>query len=169
MVIATMWVTPKITRRSRLIMAIEPVKPRPIAREQIIENAKGWLRVPYLLGGNGRDGIDCSTFVSAVAWGNQYYTTDLMYRISHPIDKQDLLAGDALNIPEPGEKGHIYIFDRWADKEHNRVWVYDASEACGGVCHREIDYDDAWVPIRYNWVIEEPVSAETPNSPDCKR
>jgi hypothetical protein len=137
-------------------MAVNPVKPRLITRDQIIENAKNWLGVPYQLGGNDRDGIDCSTFVSVVAWGNDYYTTDLMYRISYSIDKEELQPGDALNIPEPGEKGHICIFDRWANEEHSRVWVYDSSAACGGVCYREIDYDNTWVPIRYNWIVEEP-------------
>lgn len=154
-VLSCFWVVPKITRRSRLVMAIEPVKPLPITRDQIVQNARAWVGVPYALGGNSQDGVDCSTFVSAVAWNNEYYTTDLMYRISHRIEKEDLQAGDALNIPEPGEKGHICLFDHWTDEERTRVWVYDSSEACGGVCYREIDYDERWVPIRYKWVIEE--------------
>jgi len=147
--------TSNLIHRNRKIMAIEPVKPRPITRAQIIKNARAWLGVPYKLGGGDRDGIDCSHFVSTIAWANQYYTTDLIYRISHPISKEELKPGDALNIPESGERGHIMIFDSWANEDHTRLWIYDSSAACGGVCHREIEYDDSWVPIRYNWVLED--------------
>jgi hypothetical protein len=153
-VMATVAVAPKLTRRSRLVMAIAPVKPHALTREQMLQNARNWLGVPYRLGGKNREGVDCSAFASVVVWQNNYYTTDLMYRIAHPISKENLKLGDALNIPEPGIKGHIYIFERWASEKRDTVWVYDASVSCGRVCHRPIKYDSAWVPVRYNWIAE---------------
>jgi len=79
-VMATVAVAPKLTRRSRLVMAIAPVKPHALTREEMLQNARNWLGVPYRLGGKNREGVDCSAFVSVLVWQNSYYNPSCYLR-----------------------------------------------------------------------------------------
>src|SRR5439155_13612259 len=91
---------------------------------------------------------DCSAYVSWV-WSVSRYTTDSIWNVSFPISKWELRAGDAMNLTigrDPARKGHIRIFEAWANAEHSAMWVYE--ETPPRVVHRVIAYDDRYQPIR---------------------
>src|SRR5439155_1372777 len=92
--------------------------------------------------------MDCSAYVSWV-WSVSRYTTDSIWNVSYPITKDALRAGDALNLTigrDPARKGHIRIFEAWANAEHSAMWVFE--ETPPRVVHRVIAYDERYQPIR---------------------
>jgi len=118
-------------------------------RNEILVRAASLLGLRYVWGGNSTSaGMDCSAYVSWV-WGTSRYTTDSIWNVSFFIDKSDLRAGDALNLTigrDPARKGHIRIFEAWANTEHSAMWVYE--ETPPRVVHRVVAYDDRYQPIR---------------------
>jgi hypothetical protein len=122
--------------------------PEPLSRAEIISTAKQLLNVPYVWGGNSASGLDCSAFVSK-AWGITRHTTDNLANVAHPISKDELQAGDALNLTtgrDADGAGHVRIFDRWANAEHTRMYVYE--ETLPRSIHHQIAWDAHYQPMR---------------------
>ena len=135
------------------VVPAAPVEPAPdptaFIRERILERAATVLGLRYVWGGNSTaNGMDCSAYVSWV-WSVARYTTDSIWNVSFPIAKEELRAGDALNLTtgrDPRHLGHIRLFEAWANTEHSAMWVYE--ETPPRVVHRVVAYDNAYVPIR---------------------
>ena len=128
--------------------------PPPISRTEILSNAQGLMNVPYVWGGNVSSGLDCSAFVSKV-WGVPRQTTETLASVAQPIAKDDLQAGDALNLTmarDPDGDGHVRLFDRWANAEHTRMYVYE--ETPPRSVHHEISWDPKYEPMRRTNVVD---------------
>lgn len=129
------------------------VEPAPDAtaliRQYILSRAASLLGLRYVWGGNSTTaGMDCSAYVSWT-WSAGRFTTDTIWQVSFPIAKGELRAGDALNLTigrDPQRRGHIRLFEAWANVERTLVWVYE--ETPPRVVHRVIVYDDRYQPIR---------------------
>jgi hypothetical protein len=136
-----------------------PPPPAPVAepapdataaiRGRILSRAASLLGLRYVWGGNSTaNGMDCSAYVSWT-WSADRYTTDSIWQVSFPISKNELRPGDAMNLTigrDPQRKGHIRIFEAWANVERTLVWVYE--ETPPRVVHRVVVYDDRYEPIR---------------------
>jgi hypothetical protein len=129
------------------------VEPSPdqtaLIRQHILSRAASLLGLRYVWGGNSTTaGMDCSAYVSW-AWSASRFSTDSIGQISFPIAKSDLRPGDALNLTtgrDPERRGHIRLFEAWANPERTLMWVYE--ETPPRVVHRVIVYDDRYQPIR---------------------
>jgi hypothetical protein len=129
------------------------VEPAPDAtaliRQRILSRAASLLGLRYVWGGNSTTaGMDCSAYVSWT-WSVSRYTTDSIWQVSFPISKSELRPGDAMNLTigrDPQRRGHIRIFEAWANVERTLVWVYE--ETPPRVVHRVVVYDDRYQPIR---------------------
>jgi hypothetical protein len=120
------------------------------SRKEILDRAGKLLGVPYVWGGNTPRGLDCSSYVSRV-WGVGRQTTDTLSKVADDIGKDELQAGDAMNLPiwkDPHGYGHVRIFDRWADPARTRMWVYEETAETGNSVHRMIPYDARYQPMR---------------------
>jgi hypothetical protein len=131
-------------------VVVEPAPdPTTAIRQHILSRAASLLGLRYVWGGNSTtSGMDCSAYVSW-AWSASRYTTDSIWNISFPIAKNDLRPGDAMNLTigrDPQRRGHIRLFEAWANVERTLVWVYE--ETPPRVVHRVIVYDDRYQPIR---------------------
>jgi len=134
--------------------AMIPGGPQPITRSEILASAQKLLNVPYVWGGTSATGLDCSAFVSK-AWGVSRQTTDTLSSVAQPISKDELQAGDALNLTtakDPEGDGHIRLFDRWANAEHTRMYVYE--ETPPRSIHHVINWDPSYTPMRRTNVID---------------
>jgi cell wall-associated NlpC family hydrolase len=121
-----------------------------VSRSSIVATAQQLLNVPYVWGGTTASGLDCSAFVSK-AWGVGRLTTDSLSSVSQPIGKNELQAGDALNLTtgrDSGGAGHVRLFDKWANPEKTRMWVYE--ETPPRSVHHIINWDAAYQPMRRN-------------------
>jgi len=130
------------------------VGPAPITRSEIINTAQQLMNVPYVWGGTSATGLDCSAFVSK-AWGVARHTTDTFSSVASPISKDELQAGDALNLTtgrDPEGDGHVRLFDRWANPEHTKMYVYE--ETPPRSVHHVINWDPKYQPMRRNNVID---------------
>ena len=120
-----------------------------LVRAEILKRASTLIGLRYVWGGNSTvNGMDCSAYVSWV-WSTARYSTDSIWNVSFPIAKNDLRSGDALNLTvgrDPARKGHIRLFEAWANAEHTAMWVYE--ETPPRVVHRVVAYDDRYQPIR---------------------
>jgi cell wall-associated NlpC family hydrolase len=126
-------------------------------RREIIDRATKLLGVPYVWGGNTPKGLDCSSYVSR-AWGVGRHTTDTLSKVADNIGKDDLQAGDAMNLPtwkDPHGYGHVRMFDRWADPARTKMWVYEETADTGNSVHRVIPYDARYQPMRLRGVDAE--------------
>lgn len=133
---------------------IVPGGPTPLSRSEILKNAEQLMGVPYVWGGTSNTGLDCSAFVSRV-WGVSRHTTDNLSAVSHAISKDDLRAGDALNLTtgkDADGAGHVRLFDRWADAAHTRMYVYE--ETPPRSVHHVINWDPSYQPMRRNNVVD---------------
>ena len=131
-----------------------PNGPTPISRSDMVKNAESLMGIPYVWGGTVNSGLDCSAFVSKV-WGVSRHTTDNLSAVSHPISKDDLQTGDALNLTtgaDPEGDGHVRLFDKWADAAHTRMWVYE--ETPPKSIHHVINWDPKYQPMRRTNVID---------------
>ncbi|MDR2580802.1 MAG: C40 family peptidase [Fibromonadaceae bacterium] len=84
----------------------------PVELEKHIE---GFLGIPYLWGGNTRDGLDCSAFVQqifAIYGINLPRTSILQSRIGMRIPKHALLPGDLVffGVVEKDSVTHVGIY-----------------------------------------------------------
>jgi len=146
-------VTPKLTETFHAPMIVAG-GPAPISRAEILSNAQGLMNVPYVWGGTASSGLDCSAFVSKV-WGVARQTTETLGSVAQPIARDDLQAGDALNLTmarDPDGDGHVRLFDRWANPEHTRMYVYE--ETPPRSVHHELSWDPKYQPMRRNNVID---------------
>jgi cell wall-associated NlpC family hydrolase len=131
-----------------------PGGPTPISRGDILNNAQRLIDIPYVWGGNSGSGLDCSAFVSQ-AWGVPRHTTDTLSQVATPISKDDLQAGDALNLTTSADSrgtGHVRLFDKWADAAHTRMWVYE--ETPPKSVHHVINWDPKYTPLRRQNVVD---------------
>jgi cell wall-associated NlpC family hydrolase len=131
-----------------------PGGPTPMSRSEIVANAEKLLNIPYVWGGVKESGLDCSAFISK-AWGVQRHTTDSLSSVSRPISKDELGAGDALNLTtgrDPDGDGHVRMFDRWANAEHTKLYVYE--ETPPKSIHHVIDWDPKYQPMRRTNVVD---------------
>jgi cell wall-associated NlpC family hydrolase len=122
--------------------------PPPISTTEILANAQQLLNVPYVWGGTSSKGLDCSAFVSK-AWGVGRLTTDNLSSVSQAVNKEELQAGDALNLTtgkDPEGDGHVRMFDKWANPEHTKLWVYE--ETPPQSIHHVINWDNHYQPMR---------------------
>ena len=127
---------------------IVPGGPAPMSRSEILKNAEDLMGIPYVWGGTVNSGLDCSAFVSK-AWGVARHTTDNLSAVSHAISKDELQAGDALNLTtgaDPEGDGHVRLFDKWADAGHTKMWVYE--ETPPKSIHHVISWDPKYQPMR---------------------
>jgi NlpC/P60 family len=126
----------------------------PLSRSDIVKNAESLMGVPYVWGGTVNSGLDCSAFVSKV-WGVSRHTTDNLSAVSHPVTKDQLQTGDALNLTtgaDPEGDGHVRLFDKWADASHTKMWVYE--ETPPKSVHHVINWDPKYQPMRRNNVVD---------------
>jgi cell wall-associated NlpC family hydrolase len=141
-------VLPKLTRVTHAALIPTEGGPAPISGSEILANAQQLLKVPYVWGGNSAKGLDCSSFVSK-AWGVGRLTTDNLATVSQAVTKDDLQAGDALNLTtarDPDGNGHVRLFEKWANPEHTKLWVYE--ETPPQSVHRVISWDAHYQPMR---------------------
>ena len=135
-------------------------------RADILARAQLMLGVAYVWGGNSTvRGMDCSAYVSR-AWGVDRYTTETIGAVSFPIGKEELRAGDALNLPiwkDPRRLGHVRIFEAWANAEHSLIWVFE--ETPPRAVHRVIAYDDRYEPIRLAGLSDAGTARLIPGTP----
>ncbi|HEY3109406.1 MAG TPA: NlpC/P60 family protein [Chloroflexota bacterium] len=120
------------------------------SRQEILDRAGKLLGIPYVWGGNTPRGLDCSSYVSR-AWGVGRQTTDTLSNVADNISKDELRAGDAMNLPtwnDPHGYGHVRLFDRWADPARTKMWVYEETADTGNSVHRMIPYDARYQPMR---------------------
>ena len=130
-----------------------PAEPAPdptvLVRNAILARASSLLGLRYVWGGNSTaNGMDCSAYVSWV-WGTSRWSTDSIWNVSSPITKDELRAGDAMNLTtgrDPQRLGHIRIFEAWANTERTAMWVYE--ETPPRVVHRVVAYDAKYQPVR---------------------
>jgi hypothetical protein len=76
---------------------------------QIVDEAKTWLGVPYVYGGNSRSGIDCSGLVQQVYRHFGYSlkrTADEQSAMGTSVDKKDLYQGDIICF-DWGHNGYV--------------------------------------------------------------
>jgi cell wall-associated NlpC family hydrolase len=122
--------------------------PAPMTRQQIVDAAQQFMNVPYVWGGNSSAGLDCSAFVSK-AWGVSRHTTDNLSAVARKISKEELQTGDALNLTTGADSdgaGHVRMFDKWANAEHTKMWVYE--ETPPRSVHHVINWDPSYTPMR---------------------
>ncbi len=128
--------------------------PPPVSRSEILATAGQLLGVPYVWGGTSATGLDCSAFISK-AWGVSRHTTDSLSGVAQPIAKDELQAGDALNLTtgkDPDGAGHVRLFERWANPEHTKMSVFE--ETPPRSVHHVINWDPNYTPMRRNNVID---------------
>lgn len=128
--------------------------PSAVSRSTILANAQQLMNVPYVWGGSSATGLDCSAFISK-AWGVSRQTTDSLASVAQPIGKDDLQAGDALNLTtgrDPGGTGHVRLFDRWANAEHTKMYVFE--ETPPRSLHHVINWDASYTPMRRRNVVD---------------
>jgi hypothetical protein len=133
---------------------LSPGVPERISRDEILANAQRLLDVPYLWGGTTSRGLDCSAYLSQV-WGVSRHTTETLSQVASPISKDELQAGDALNLTtaaDPSGTGHVRLFEKWADAAHTRMWVYE--ETPPRSVHHVIAWDGRYTPLRRQNVVE---------------
>jgi hypothetical protein len=128
--------------------------PPPISRSEILASAEKLLNIPYVWGGTSATGLDCSAFVSK-AWAVSRQTTDTLSSVAQPISRDELQAGDALNLTtsrDPEGDGHIRLFDRWANPERTKMYVYE--ETPPRSIHHVINWDPSYTPMRRMNVVD---------------
>ncbi|WP_424215298.1 FG-GAP-like repeat-containing protein [Streptomyces sp. BI20] len=137
-----------------------------ITRAEVIAQAKSWVGkgLKYNQGAIHQGyRTDCSGYVS-MAWATAkpgYATnTFIPSGVAHWITKADLKPGDALNNPNPGNSGHIVLFEKWTNSNKTAYWGYEFSSS--GVHYRQIPYpyfsgygEKDYRPMRWNGIIDD--------------
>ncbi len=89
-------------------MALTSVSP-----EAVVDTARGYLGYPYVYGGKGGYGFDCSSFVQIVYAKHGYYlprTSRLQAEVGTPVEWDTLQAGDILLFSaEPGSMSISHV------------------------------------------------------------
>lgn len=135
-----------------------------VSAATVIGRAQSWLTawsggpVPYLSSGNPADWFqgyrrDCSGYVSMALGleGPGLNTSGLAAR-STIITKSALRPGDLLINTAPNLRGHVVLFERWADVSMTRYYGYEQTGS-GDTQHRVIPYpyfgDYPMTPYRF--------------------
>ncbi|AGL17170.1 hypothetical protein [Actinoplanes sp. N902-109] len=134
----------------------------PIHRDDVMTRAKDWYarNVQYSGTGGAWDlnhgktyRPDCSGFVS-MAWKlKTSKTTWTLDDVSHVINWNDLLRGDAI----VHEHDHAVLFDKWVDADTKAdFWVYEEGRPATDMNHRTIHVvdirGDGFKPYRYDGI-----------------
>jgi hypothetical protein len=130
----------------------------------VFGQAQSWLTawsgspVPYLSSGDPGDWFqgnrrDCSGYVSmALGLDGPGLNTSGLAARSTIISRSDLRPGDLLINTAPNLRGHVVLFERWADASMTHYYGYGQS-GDGGTHHRVIPYpyfgDYPMVPYRF--------------------
>ncbi|GAB2591729.1 hypothetical protein Aab01nite_38640 [Paractinoplanes abujensis] len=135
---------------------------KPVSRDTVMTRAKDWFNrnVPYDdtssawdVNEGKRYRQDCSGFVS-MAWKlRTSKTTRTLDQVSHVINWNDLLRGDALVHYDD----HAVLFDKWVDADTKAdFWVYEESNPTNDMNHRKINVrdirNDGFKPYRYDGI-----------------
>ncbi|MGK5739446.1 NlpC/P60 family protein [Micromonospora sp. URMC 103] len=116
-----------------------------ISRAEIIVRAYDWWqrRIPYNQGATATDveGVpyrtDCSGFIS-MAWRlSTSRTTDTLDDVSTTIPKSDLQEGDIMMWDGSGTAGHVVLFEKWANADKTRLWIFEQASTAEDMNHRE--------------------------------
>ncbi|WP_067501257.1 hypothetical protein [Actinoplanes sp. TFC3] len=132
---------------------------KPIKRDSVMTRAKDWYdrNVPYGsadawdVNHGKRYRTDCSGFVS-MAWKlKTSKTTWTLDDVSHVINWNDLLRGDAV----VHEHDHAVLFDKWVNADTKAdFWVYEESRPGHDMQHRKMNVADTrragFDPYRYD-------------------
>jgi hypothetical protein len=130
----------------------------------VFGRAQTWLTawsggsVPYLSSGNPADWFqgyrrDCSGYVSmALGLEGPGLNTSGLAERSTIISKSELRPGDLLINTAPNLRGHVVLFERWADASMTRYYGYEQTGSAD-TQHRVIPYpyfgDYPMVPYRF--------------------
>jgi hypothetical protein len=130
----------------------------------VFGRAQSWLTawsggpVPYLSSGNPADWFqgyrrDCSGYVSmALGLAGPGLNTSGLAARSTAISKAALQPGDLLINTAPNLRGHVVMFERWADASMTRYYGYEQAGSAD-TQHRVIPYpyfgDYPMVPYRF--------------------
>lgn len=90
----------------------EPVKELTL-REKIVRDAYDFIGTPYRLGGNGKNGIDCSSLTRVVYYNAGLKipgTSNLQYKKGVPVSVDDAEAGDLVFFRRGGYIYHVGIY-----------------------------------------------------------
>ncbi|MBL7256360.1 hypothetical protein [Paractinoplanes lichenicola] len=135
---------------------------QPIKRDAVMTRAKDWYNrnVQYNdqasawdVNQGKRYRTDCSGFVS-MAWKlKTSKVTWTLNDVSHVINWNDLLRGDAIVHAHD----HAVLFDKWVDPETKAdFWVYEESNPTNDMNHRKVHVvdirNDGFKPYRYNGI-----------------
>ncbi|GAA0477437.1 hypothetical protein Aca07nite_72340 [Actinoplanes capillaceus] len=117
----------------------------------VFGRAQTWLTawsggsVPYLSSGNPADWFqgyrrDCSGYVSmALGLEGPGLSTSGLAERSTIISKSELRPGDILINTAPNLRGHVVLFERWADASMTRYYGYEQTGSAD-TQHRAIPY-----------------------------
>jgi cell wall-associated NlpC family hydrolase len=84
----------------------------PVQLGVLKSEAESWLGTPYRLGGNGRDGVDCSGFVRnvyAVLGIEVPRTVETLYEAGQPVPQRKLRLGDLVFFRFKGRRGPTHV------------------------------------------------------------
>lgn len=133
---------------------------KPIQRDAVMTRAKDWntRNVPYSQSATAWDvnhgkryRTDCSGFVS-MAWKlKTSKTTWTLDDVSHVINWNDLLRGDALIRPHH----HTMLFDKWVNADTKAdFWIYEEGSTASDMNHRQVHVvtvrNTGFAPYRYD-------------------
>ncbi len=135
-----------------------------VHRDTAMERGKDWYsrNVPYNQSATAWDvnhgkkyRTDCSGYVSMVWKLKTSLTTSTLDTVSHVINWNDLLRGDALLL-----KGdHVQLFDKWVNADTKAdFWIYEEGSTASDMNHKQIhvitERDTGYKPYRYNHIIK---------------
>jgi hypothetical protein len=136
--------------------------PVEVSLDEMLETARKLLGVSYVWGGTSTSGMDCSAYVSAV-WRVPGRTTETLPNVAFRISKDQLRAGDALNLTAQEDEtgyGHVRLFMAWASADHTRIWVYEQTPP--RATFHEIAYDPRYTPLRRMSFVADEVAQLAP-------
>lgn len=134
---------------------------QPVQRDVVMDRAKDWYNrnVAYSQSAYAwdvNDGkkyrTDCSGYVSMVWKLKTSLTTSTLDDVSHVINWDDLLRGDALVWPGH----HAMVFDKWVDADTKAdIWVYEEGSTASDMNHRDTVHvvsirNQGYKPYRYD-------------------
>jgi len=111
------------TRQTKTHIKMDQAALNPITL-QLLKEADKWLGTPYSWGGNDRNGVDCSGFVTQVYLRSLEIslprTSERQMQYCKPIEKKDLIPGDLVFFTVRGGKrvGHVGIYIGNGDMVH---------------------------------------------------
>ncbi|WP_432974308.1 hypothetical protein [Dactylosporangium sp. CA-233914] len=103
---------------------------------------------------------DCSGFISMTWKLTSSRNTQTLTDVSHTINWNDLLPGDAL-LKTTGNLAteHVRLFDKWVDAStHADFWYYEEGSTATDMNHVRVNVrdirNDGYHPIRYDHIVK---------------